>query len=248
VGVPSAAFAGCLRFMFLRRAPVRRLTSRVYFFLKGARSLDRRCPAHNAPHVPTSTDGLFAGLKSTSELERGAALSALRAFLRGALARSFARQLSDGDLDDVTQESLLRIHSRLDSFQNQSRFSTWACAIAVNCALSELRRRRHQHLSLEETAAQASAALVQEAEHADAKRELELARLSQGIADALTDRQRQAILAKLGGLPLMEIARRLSTSQGAVYKLLHDARMRLKRYLEAAEAASDERPTQAGSP
>jgi RNA polymerase sigma-70 factor, ECF subfamily len=198
--------------------------------------------------VPTSTDGFFAGLKSTSEVERGVAMSELRAFLRGALARSFARQLSDGDLDDLTQESLLRSYSRLDSFQNQSRFSTWACAIAVNCALSELRRRRHQHLSLEETAAQASAALVQEAEHADAKRELDLARLGQGIADALTDRQRQAILAKLGGLPLMEIARRLSTSQGAVYKLLHDARMRLKRYLEAAEAATDERSTQAGLP
>ena len=109
-------------------------------------------------------------------------------------------------------------------------------------------RTERQSASLEETAAQASAALVQEAEHADAKRELDLARLGQGIADALTDRQRQAILGKLGGLPLMEIARRLSTSQGAVYKLLHDARMRLKRYLEAAEAATDERSTQAGLP
>jgi RNA polymerase sigma-70 factor (ECF subfamily) len=198
--------------------------------------------------VPTSTDGFFAGLKSTSEVERRAAMSELRGVLRGALARSFARQLSDGDLDDLTQESLLRIHSRLDTFENQSRFSTWACAIAVNCALSELRRRRHRHLSLEDAAAQASAALVHEAEHAENQRELELARLSQGIADALTDRQRQAILAKLGGLPLMEIARRLSTSQGAVYKLLHDARMRLKRYLEAAEAGTDEHSTQAGVP
>lgn len=198
--------------------------------------------------MPTSTDAFFAGLKSASEVERRAAMSELRAFLRGALARSFARQLSDGDLDDLTQESLLRIHSRLDSFENQSRFSTWACAIAVNCALSELRRRRHRHLSLEDTAAQASAALIQEAEHPDAERELALAHLRQGIAEALTERQREATLAKLGGLPLMEIARRLSTSQGAVYKLLHDARLRLKRYLEAAEAAGDERSTPAGLP
>ena len=198
--------------------------------------------------MPTSTDVLFAGLSSTSEVERRAALSELRALLRGALAKSFGRQLSDGDLDDLTQESLLRIHSRLDSFESKSRFTTWACAIAVNCALSELRRRRHGHVSLEEAVAQASSALVQEAEHLSAQRELDLARLSQGISDALTERQREATLAKLGGLPLMEIARRLGTTQGAVYKLLHDARLRLKRYLEAAEAATDERPTQAGLP
>ncbi len=32
--------------------------------------------------------------------------------------------------------------------------------------------------------------------------------LRQGIAEALTDKQREAIQAALGGLPLMELARR----------------------------------------
>lgn len=160
-------------------------------------------------------------------------MSRLRAFLRAALARSFARQLGDGDLDDLTQESLLRIHTKLDGFEHQSRFTTWATAIAVNCALSELRRRRHRHVSLEDAAAQADAALVQEAELMGDGTEVELARLRRGIAEALTDRQREATLARLGDLPLMEIARRLGTTQGAVYKLLHDARQRLKIYLEA---------------
>ncbi len=189
--------------------------------------------------VPISPEACYSGLKSSSELERNAALSELRGFLRGALARSFARQLGEGELDDLTQESLLRIHSRLDSFEQQSRFTTWATAIAVNCALSELRRRRHRHVSLEDAAAQGNAALTQEAEHASGPSELQFARLRQGIADALTERQREATLARLGGLPLMEIARRLGTTQGAVYKLLHDARLRLKRYLEASEATTE---------
>jgi RNA polymerase sigma-70 factor (ECF subfamily) len=201
------------------------------------------------PVVPASLDAdrYFARLKSNSELERRAAITELGGLLRGALGRSFARQLSDSDLDDLTQESLVRICGRLESFAHQSRFTTWATTIAVNCALSELRRRRCRHLSLEDAAAQGGAALVADAELASGQRELELARLQRGIDDALTERQREAILAVLGGLPLMEIARRLGSSQGAVYKLLHDARRRLKTYLEADELSNDASPSPAGS-
>ena len=67
----------------------------------------------------------------------------------------------------------------------------------------------------------------------------QLERLRRGVAEALTERQREATLAKLGGLPLMEIARRLGTSQGAVYKLLHDARRRLAIHLAEVEPAGD---------
>jgi DNA-directed RNA polymerase specialized sigma24 family protein len=37
----------------------------------------------------------------------------------------------------------------------------------------------------------------------------------------------------------MELARRYNVSQGAVYKLLHDARRKLKHFLEAAERARE---------
>jgi len=203
--------------------------------------LDRRGRFVNYPRVPIipNWDAFLARLDSTSEQERQVALGELRNFLRGALARSFARQFTDGDLDDLTQESLLRIHSRRDSFGHQSRFTTWATAIAVNCALSELRRRRHLHVSLEDAVARGGAALAADAEHASAERELELARLRRGISESLTERQREAVHAVLGELPLMEIARRLGTSQGAVYKLLHDARRRLKTYLEADELPNE---------
>jgi RNA polymerase sigma-70 factor (ECF subfamily) len=186
-------------------------------------------------------DAWVAGLQAP-EAERRQVVAELHALLHAALARAFGRQLGASDLEDLTQDSLLRILQRLDSFGYQSRFMTWATTVAVNCALSELRRRRYQHVSLDDVAAQASAALAQEASPSQRDLELEVLLLQRGIAEALTDRQREALLAKLGGVPLMEIARRLNTSQGAVYKLLHDARRRLKDYVDAMQRRPDALP------
>jgi RNA polymerase sigma-70 factor (ECF subfamily) len=160
-----------------------------------------------------------------------AVVAELRDYLRRTLAKGFGRQLQDADLEDLTQECMLRVQQKIDTFAGQSRFTTWAATIAVNCALSELRKRRYQHVSIEEATERADWS-------ADAKAgddEQRIARLRKGIAEALTERQREAIQAALGGLPLMELARRYAVSQGAVYKLLHDARRRLKHFLESAE-------------
>jgi RNA polymerase sigma-70 factor (ECF subfamily) len=56
----------------------------------------------------------------------------------------------------------------------------------------------------------------------------------------LTDRQRQAMQAMLRGMPLQEIADRMGTNRNALYKLLHDARQRLKeRMLDEGLSARD---------
>jgi RNA polymerase sigma-70 factor (ECF subfamily) len=58
------------------------------------------------------------------------------------------------------------------------------------------------------------------------------------MAEELSDKQRQALAAvALGGMPLEEAARRMGTNRNALYKLIHDARVRLKRRL-AAEGMS----------
>lgn len=197
--------------------------------------------------MPCSDDEYLAALRAAPGREEGTAehraaahraAAELRGLLRAALGRSFGRQLDEGDLDDIVQESMLRLHARLDSFERKSRFTTWATAIAVHCALSELRRRRYRHVRLDDAIAQGHAALALEPEP-EACAEQQLEALRQGVAEALTERQREATLAKLGDLPLMEIARRLGTSQGAVYKLLHDARRRLANHLADVERAGD---------
>lgn len=48
------------------------------------------------------------------------------------------------------------------------------------------------------------------------------------IESRLTDKQREALQGSLDGLPVEEIARRTGSNRNAVYKLIHDARMRLR--------------------
>jgi RNA polymerase sigma-70 factor, ECF subfamily len=61
------------------------------------------------------------------------------------------------------------------------------------------------------------------------------------IDEELTDRQREAVVAViLEGMPISEVARRMGTNQNALYKLLHDARKKLKRQMEASGLSAKE--------
>jgi len=61
------------------------------------------------------------------------------------------------------------------------------------------------------------------------------------VDEELTDRQREAAVAViLEEMPISEVAKRMSTNQNALYKLLHDARRKLKRRMEAAGLSAQE--------
>jgi RNA polymerase sigma-70 factor (ECF subfamily) len=141
--------------------------------------------------------------------------------------------------EDFAQEALLKILANLDTFRGESRFTTWAYKIAVHVALTELRRRQWKDLSLEalleSESGEAAAPLMTDpapgpevaVEQADL-----VARVQRIITDELTEKQRRALLAAtVRGIPLEEVARRMGTNRNALYKLLHDARRRLKRRL-----------------
>ena len=56
--------------------------------------------------------------------------------------------------------------------------------------------------------------------------------ISRIIQEELTDKQRQAMIAiGVKGMPMEEVARRMGSNRNALYKLLHDARIRLKNRL-----------------
>ena len=56
----------------------------------------------------------------------------------------------DANIGDFAQEALIKIVSNLDSFRGESRFTTWAKKIAINVALTELKRRRWRDVSLQD--------------------------------------------------------------------------------------------------
>lgn len=187
-----------------------------------------------------SDDDWLAGLASRDSAERAATTGDLADFIRRTLGRGFGRQLDDATLDDLAQDTMVRVHDKLDSYAGRSRFTTWAAAIASNLALGELRRRRYEHVSFDDAVAegreQLSRAGVPALAPAEAPGRLQRSQLvgllHQAIDEALTTRQRDALHAELSGMPAAEIARRLGSSRGALYKLLHDARKRLRAYLE----------------
>ena len=68
-----------------------------------------------------------------------------------------------------------------------------------------------------------------------------LARIRRVINEELTDRQRRAlVMLGVQGVPMEEAARRLRTNRNALYKLLHDARLRLRQRLQAEGLNVDE--------
>lgn len=144
-------------------------------------------------------------------------------------------------VEDVVGDALLSIRTNLDRFRGESRFTTWAFQIAINRAAREARRRRWLSQSLEAPAAgEESPTLEQLLEGNGAiDPEAELARdeiwaaIEETIDHDLTPRQRRALLgAMLEGQPLEQVARELDTNRNALYKLLHDARSKLRRGME----------------
>jgi RNA polymerase sigma-70 factor (ECF subfamily) len=152
----------------------------------------------------------------------------------------------DANIGDFAQEALIKIVSSLDSFRGESRFTTWAKKIAMNVALTELKRRRWRDVSLQDlldrrTATGRELADSQLTPEQVALQNMVLAKLRRTIDEELTDRQREAVIAvTLEGMPIVEVARCMGTNQNALYKLLHDARKKLKLRMEAAGLSPQE--------
>jgi len=174
-------------------------------------------------------------------LEQQSALEDLRESLLRGLRRALSgrARADESFLEDAVQNSLPRLLERLGQFEGRSRFLTWATAIAIRVAMSELRKHHWRDVSLDEVVADHGSAprnAVQPGPGPEAQRERNgiFHTMHELIESGLTEKQRAALLAELRGMPMDEIARHLGSNRNAVYKLTHDARKRLKRGLEAA--------------
>lgn len=164
-------------------------------------------------------------------------LSGLRRGLLGRVKTSAPE--FDSLAEDFTQEALLKILDNLDTFAGRSQFTTWAHKIAVSVALTELRRKRWQDRSLDgmmdaaegDYTPSIAADPMPEPENA-AERSDMMARVERLILEELTEKQKSALIAAvIHGYSTADVADQLNMKPNAVYKLLHDARLRLKRRL-----------------
>lgn len=200
-----------------------------------------------------TNDDWLKALRADGEV-RSKALEDLRLVIQRGLPYALSRWLSPDQpqfsalVEEVTQETLLRVLDQLDSFEGRSQFTTWVHKIAVRIALTELRRKRWRDSSLDELTENEDAppppgllADSQAGPEISAERLDMLVRVRRIIEEELTDRQRQAlILLGVQDLPIEDAARRLKTNRNALYKLLHDARLRLRTRLAREEIAPHE--------
>ncbi|MCA9933864.1 MAG: RNA polymerase sigma factor [Anaerolineales bacterium] len=174
------------------------------------------------------------------------AISDLRRILVTGLRRGLLHRINtsapefETQAEDFAQDALLRILDNLDSFAGRSQFTTWAHKITISVAFTELRRKRWQDSSLDALTESESgdytpdfiADTAPKPENVTERAEM-LAHVSRLIEEVLTEKQRTAVTASiLQGLPTKEVARQMNMKPNALYKLLHDARLRLKQGLE----------------
>jgi len=174
---------------------------------------------------------------------RERALARLHAMLLGvARAEAFRRRSSlptdvAADIDDLSlqaaHDAMTAILAKLDLFRGESRFTTWAYKFAVLEVSVRLRRRAWstRRVALDDASWGRLAETAPDAERR-VEQKLLLEEVRKLVTTTLTDKQRSIFLAVVAEeVPIDVLAERTGTTRGAVYKMLHDARRKLRESL-----------------
>ena len=193
--------------------------------------------------MPDDAEYWIARLRSAGP-EQEAAISELREILlRGVVAASRNRYGGQITADDVVQDALLRILDKLDTFEGKSKFTTWAMTIAVRVTISDLRRRHHKDVSmssLHENSMGFEPEAQPETDPDGIEKSILLTKLKELIDTKLTSKQRDVVHALLNDIPVEVYAEQTGSNRNAVYKLTHDARLKLREgFVEAGFDAID---------
>lgn len=132
--------------------------------------------------------------------------------------------LSDAELaEDVTQETFVRVHRRLATFDGRSRFSTWLFQVARNAGIDALRARsRRERLQLLPPPDVASPELRHDLDAA-------LAALERDLREAI-------LVVEVLGHSYDDGAALLGIPAGTLKSRVHRARERLVSWMTAGEA------------
>ena len=132
-------------------------------------------------------------------------------------------QGGEADLDDIVQETFVRVWKALPRFEGRSSIRTWVYRIAINTARQHWRAKGRRREWATDTPPEQS---VQAAD-------VETAELIRRSLARLPEDQREAfVLHYYEGLSLREIAQVVSCSEGTVKSRLHYGRKALQELLK----------------
>lgn len=147
------------------------------------------------------------------------------------LAASLGQSTRQDIVSTSANEAAMEVIRKLPSFENRSKFTTWAYKFAILKAAVEVRRvawRSHEVdlMSIVEPIDS------QPGPHDHAVSTMLSDALARSIVTSLTAHQRRVLVAiVIDGVPIDVVADRLGATRNAVYKTLHDARKRLRQDL-----------------
>lgn len=152
----------------------------------------------------------------------------------------FLRQTRDGArADDLTQQTLLKIHRARGQFLRGAAVTPWAFAIGRRLLVDSLRRGRRE-VSVQDDDGALDAAVAQDATADDLVQAQETARVIQRELGKLPENQRVAFeLVKQEGLSFAEAAEVLGTTVAAVKLRAHRAYESLRTVLGARADVAD---------
>ena len=144
------------------------------------------------------------------------------------------------DLDDLARQAasdaVVAVLRKLDTYRGASRFTTWAYKFAIFEVSAALRREswRGRTVSIDDAEWEQLADRTPATAQAGVEiREL-IGAIERAVAADLTPRQREIFVAVVvHNVPIDVLADRLGNTRGAIYKVLHDARRKLRSSLEA---------------
>lgn len=145
--------------------------------------------------------------------------------------------------EDLLQETMLRVHQRIDRYREQGAFRAWVFRIATNLALTELRRRRIAAVvPLEEQSLERAVPADPEPGER-AERDRQERSIAAGLR-TLSDDHRAVILLRVrGGMGIREIAQALRVPEGTVKSRIHYAVRKLREVARDRERPGEERRT-----
>jgi RNA polymerase sigma-70 factor (ECF subfamily) len=190
-------------------------------------------------------DDLCSRIRAQGEV-RDDAIAELRDLLLRGLRKSLNNRYGKPfNAEDIVQDALMKVLGSLDQFEGRSKFTTWAMTIATRVGISALRRKYHQDVSMEafntDNGYSIEIAVDPEVGVSDSESKHEVLGVLQRLIETeLTDKQRLATRAFLSNFATDEIAEQLGMNRNAVYKLIHDARHKLKEGFARAGLTSED--------
>jgi len=141
------------------------------------------------------------------------------------------------EAEDVTQDTFVRAYGALDRFDGRSAPFTWFYRIAVNLSLNAIRSRKNKRTSTTPDDPRIEGTLVERnADRSDPgvlTQDRELAKMvSEGIDELSETLRTTLVLVSIDGLSHAEAANVLGCPEGTVAWRVHEARKKLRAYLE----------------